>query len=65
MCMMKIVKSAIRRKKCGNIIESCAVHDFEFCSCGECAVDGGHEYLRRCGNPEDWEEMSEAQSVDD
>ena len=30
-----------------------------------CAVDGGHEYLRRCGNPEDWEELSEAQSVDD
>ena len=25
----------------------------------------GHEYLRRCGNPEDWEELSEAQSVDD
>lgn len=29
-----------------------------------CAVDGGHEYLRRCGNPEDWEELSETQSVE-
>ncbi|WP_431602801.1 DUF7695 domain-containing protein [Faecalibacterium prausnitzii] len=45
--------------------ESCTVHDFKFCSCGSCAVDGGHEYLRRCGNPEDWEELSETQSVDD
>ncbi|WP_418265471.1 DUF7695 domain-containing protein [Faecalibacterium sp. 9] len=30
-----------------------------------CAVDGGHEYLRRCGNPEDWEELSETKNVDD
>jgi len=42
-----------------------SVHDFKFCSCGLCAVDGGHEYLRRCGNPEDWEELSETQSVND
>ena len=25
----------------------------------------GHEYLRRCGNPEDWEELSETKNVDD
>lgn len=55
----------IRCKKCRDVIESCTVHDFKFCSCGSCAVDGGHEYLRRCGNPEDWEELSETQSVDD
>ena len=65
MCMMKIVRNMIRCKKCRDVIESCSVHDFKFCSCGSCAVDGGHEYLRRCGNPEDWEELSEAQSVDD
>ena len=33
-------------------------HDFEFCKCGAVAVDGGHDYLRRCGNREDWEELS-------
>ena len=60
-----IVKNIIKCKKCGDIIESCSVHDFKFCSCGTCAVDGGHEYLRRCGNPEDWEELFEMQSVDD
>lgn len=62
---MKIIKNAIKCKKCRDVIESCTVHDFKFCSCGSCAVDGGHEYLRRCGNPEDWEELSETQSVDD
>lgn len=40
------------------------VHDFKFCSCGSCAVDGGHDYLRRCGNREDWEELSEAEKVE-
>ena len=34
------------------------VHDFKFCKCSAVAVDGGHDYLRRCGNREDWEEMS-------
>lgn len=62
---MKIIKNAIKCKKCRDVIESCTVHDFKFCSCGSCAVDGGHEYLHRCGNPEDWEELSETQSVDD
>ncbi|MGY6244529.1 DUF7695 domain-containing protein [Faecalibacterium prausnitzii] len=62
---MKIVRNMIRCKKCRDVIESCTVHDFKFCSCGSCAVDGGHEYLRRCGNPEDWEELSETKNVDD
>ena len=41
-----------------DIIESVSDHDFEFCKCGAVAVDGGHDYLRRCGNREDWEELS-------
>ena len=63
--MIKIVKNRIKCKKCGDVIESSSVHDFRFCSCGLCAVDGGHEYLRRCGNQEDWEDLSETQSIDD
>lgn len=59
-----IIKNAIRCKKCGDVIESKTVHDFKFCSCGSCAVDGGHDYLRRCGNREDWEELSEAEKVE-
>ena len=63
MDMPRITRNAIRCKKCGDIIESKSVHDFKFCSCGSCAVDGGHDYLRRCGNLGDWEEMSEAEKV--
>ena len=63
--MPKIIRNAIRCKKCGDIIESKTVHDFKFCSCGSCAVDGGLEYLRRCGNLGDWEELSEVEKVED
>ena len=62
---MKIIRNAIRCKKCGEVIESKCVHDFKFCSCGACAVDGGHEYLRRCGELEDWEELAEIEETDD
>lgn len=43
-----IIKNAIRCNICGDEIESVYCHDFKWCSCGACAVDGGHEYLRRC-----------------
>lgn len=57
--MRKIKSNKIRCRKCGEIIESVSVHDFKFCKCGAVAVDGGHEYLRRCGNLENFEELSE------
>lgn len=58
--VVRITKNAIRCKKCGDIIESVTVHDFKWCSCNSCAVDGGHYYLRRVGDHEDWEELSES-----
>lgn len=61
--MPRIIRNAIRCKKCGDIIESKSV--LKFCSCGSCAVDGGHDYLRRCGNLGDWEELSEVEKVED
>lgn len=57
--MDKIIVNKIRCMKCGSVIESNSVYDFKFCKCGAVAVDGGHEYLRRCGNRGDWEELSE------
>lgn len=54
-----IVKNAIRCKKCGEIIESTNRHNFVTCHCGACSVDGGHDYLRRVGNKDDWEDVSE------
>lgn len=53
-----IKKNAIRCKICGDVIESKSVHDFKFCSCGACAVDGGREYLRRVGDLDKWEDLS-------
>ena len=49
--------------KCGDIITSKSVHDFKSCKCQSCAVDGGTNYLRRCGNPEDWKDLSEVEEV--
>lgn len=56
---MNIIANKIKCNKCGEIIESKSEHDFKFCKCGAVAVDGGLEYLRRCGNREDWEELAE------
>lgn len=57
--MQKIIVNRIKCTKCGDIIESKSVHDFKFCKCRAVAVDGGRNYLRRCGNRDDWEELSE------
>lgn len=43
-----IIKNAIRCIICGDEIESKHRHDYVECKCGACAVDGGHDYLRRC-----------------
>ena len=56
--MQKIITNKIRCRKCGDVIESTSVHDFRWCSCHSCAVDGGHDYLRRVGNKENWEDLS-------
>lgn len=56
---MRIKRNMIRCKKCGDIIESKSVHDFQMCSCGSCYVDGGHEYIRIGGNFKDIEILTE------
>ena len=54
-----IKSNKIRCRHCGDIIESRTVHDFVSCSCGRVAVDGGHDYLRRCGAKSDFDDLSE------
>lgn len=56
---MKLTKNAGRCKKCGTYIESKHRHDYVSCTCGAVAVDGGLDYLRRTGNPDDLYELSE------
>ena len=59
------VSNKIRCKNCGDIIESKYCHDYVECTCGACAVDGGHQYLRRCFvSPDCFEEMSEVRGED-
>lgn len=54
-----ILRNRARCKKCNAIIESKHRHDYVACPCGAIAVDGGRAYLKRVGNHEDVEELSE------
>ena len=58
-----IISNKIKCKFCGDIIESKNRHDFKFCSCGKCAVDGGHDYLKRSYSGDNPEECFEDLSV--
>lgn len=40
----------IRCLKCNDIIESLSVHDFKYCKCGACSIDGGNDYTRIGGD---------------
>lgn len=55
----EIISNKIKCKKCGYIIESKSTNDYKKCSCGTVAVDGGKDYLKRIGNEEDYEDISE------
>lgn len=48
--MQKILRNSVRCLKCQEQIVSSHAHDFVRCFCGNIAVDGGKEYLRRIGN---------------
>lgn len=56
--MSEIKRNAFRCKKCGMVVESKSVHDFEQCKCGN-FTDGGLEYVRSGGKIEDMEDLSE------
>lgn len=56
-----ILHNRIRCLLCDDVIESTHVYDFRWCECGAVAVDGGRDFLKRCGT--DWEDLSEV--VDD
>ena len=61
----QILRNRAKCKLCGDTIESTHVHDFVSCSCGAVSVDGGRDYLRRCGRLEAIEELSEYGEVPD
>ena len=47
----KILVNKIQCNICKEIIESTHRHDFKWCKCNSCAVDGGKAYLKRLGGP--------------
>lgn len=57
--MKKIKRNRVMCVNCYDVIESKYRHDFLMCKCGKIGVDGGLDYLRRLGEPEDMEEMAE------
>ena len=56
---MRLIKNAIRCKKCNDVIESKSVHHSVVCSCKSVGVDGGLEYNRMMGEMEDYECLQE------
>ena len=64
--MRKIVKNAIQCKLYGEVIESTDRHNYVECKCGACAVDGGHDYLRRSFKEKDcYIDLSVTEEIDD
>ncbi len=56
--MLKLKLNKAKCLKCLTILVSKHRHDFQVCPCGN-AVDGGLDYLKRSGKPEDLEDLSE------
>jgi ribosomal protein S27AE len=56
---VSVVRNRAQCAKCGVVIESKHRHDWVACACGAIFVDGGHDYARRGGNPEDIIDMTE------
>lgn len=54
----KIKTNKAMCKKCNDIVESHDRWDFRWCKCESIFVDGGKDYIRRGGKPEDIEELS-------
>lgn len=63
--MIKIKLNRIKCKLCGDIITSEYTHDFKWCKCHACAVDGGDSYLKRCGDINKIEDLSEWEGEED
>jgi hypothetical protein len=58
--------SGIKCPRCWDCIYSASGHDFRYCFCGYCFVDGGRNYLRYgWGGPEwGWEDKPEIIDID-
>jgi len=55
----KKYKNKAKCLKCGGIIVSVHRHDWVSCSCGSIFIDGGNDYWRGGGNPDNFERIYE------
>ncbi|OAM76025.1 DUF7695 domain-containing protein [Devosia elaeis] len=54
-----IIRNSVRCLDCRDEIVSVHRHDFKYCRCGNVAVDGGDQYLRRVYKADArWEDTS-------
>ena len=60
----KIIRNSVKCLLCMEEIESTHRHDFKFCKCGNIAVDGGKDYLKRSGNWDKCEDTSIVEGSD-
>lgn len=58
MTLPRIIRNAVKCRRCGCVVESLALHELVECHCGAVAVDGGLSCLRRLGRREDREELA-------
>lgn len=54
-----IIRNAAQCATCNTIIESKHRHECVFCECGAIFVDGGHDYLRGGGAPDNFISLAE------
>lgn len=54
----KIIRNSAKCLVCLETLESLYRHNFVRCSCGNLAVDGGLDYIRRVMRTENYEELS-------
>jgi ribosomal protein L37E len=59
MSAQRIQTNSARCRRCGDVLVSEYRRDFKWCSCGGIAVDGGKDYLKRCGDPSLVEDLSQ------
>lgn len=60
----KVIKNSAACALCGEILESKHVHDFQRCLCGAIFIDGGKDYIRWGGEPQNFIDMSVVEEYD-
>ena len=61
--MKRIKRNMAKCRKCGDIVESKSRTKPTRCSCGSIVVEGGKHYIKRGGNKDCIEELSEFEEV--